>query len=183
MRIYALKPILSVKAIFFTFILFLIICTNCNGKLASDQENAIAENVVIDSILVKKSERKMILFSKQKEIKTYQIALGKNSIGKKQFEGDYKTTEGLYFIDDKSATSKFHKNLNISYPNKEDIKYAAAQNKSAGDDIKIHGLPNDYKEENYKLYDWTWGCIALTNIEIDELYKHIRLGSPILILP
>ena len=171
------------KAVFFTFILFLIICTNCNGKLASKQGNAIAENVLIDSILVKKHAREMTLFSKQKEIKVYKIALGKNATGKKHFEGDYKTPEGLYFIDAKSSVSKFHKNLNISYPNKEDIKYAAAQNKPVGSAIKIHGLPNGYKEENYTLYDWTWGCIGLTNIEIDELYEHIKLGSPILILP
>ena len=183
LRIYALKPILSVKAIFFTFILFLIICTNCNGKLASNQENAIAEHVVIDSILVKKSGRKMIVFSKQKEIKTYQIALGNEPVGKKQFEGDGKTPEGLYFIDAKSAKSKFHKNLNISYPNKEDIKYAATQNKKAGGDIKIHGLPNGFSVKTYVISNWTLGCIAVTNDEIDELFEHIKLGSPILILP
>ncbi|MBK8353020.1 MAG: L,D-transpeptidase family protein [Saprospirales bacterium] len=116
-------------------------------------------------------------------MKTYTIALGKTPIGKKQFEGDGKTPEGLYFIDNKSAVSKYHKNLNISYPNKDDIKNATASGKSAGGEIKIHGLPNGIHLENYVITDWTLGCIALTNDEIDELFQHIKLGSPILILP
>lgn len=132
---------------------------------------------------MKKSDRIMILFSNKKEIKTYQIALGRNPIGKKQFEGDMKTPEGLYFIDTKSAYSKYHKNLNISYPNQADVSFAKSYGKKAGGDIKIHGLPNNYKEENYKRYDWTWGCIALTNTEIDELFEHIKMGCPIFILP
>ena len=162
----------------------LFIFTNCECQ-ESDKKitTFIPENIIIDSLVVLKSERILTVFSKKTILKTYKIALGKNPSGKKHFEGDYKTPEGLYFIDAKSATSKFHKNLNVSYPNKEDVKYAALQNKPAGDDIKIHGLPNGYNEENYTLYDWTWGCIALTNIEIDELYEHIKLGSPILILP
>lgn len=170
----------------FIFILFcsLSFCFNCNGQESdSQQTDTIPINITIDSAVVFKEKRTLTVFSKSKEIKTYKIALGKNPSGKKHFEGDYKTPEGLYFIDAKSTASKFHKNLNISYPNKEDIKYAVLQNKSAGGDIKIHGLPNGYKEENYTIYDWTWGCIALTNTEIDELYEHIKLGSPILILP
>jgi len=125
----------------------------------------------------------MVLFSDKKEIKTYNIALGKNAVGKKHFEGDQKTPEGLYFINAKSAVSKYHKNLNISYPNKDDIKYANAAGKKTGGDIKIHGLPNGFNIQHYILYDWTLGCIGLTNEEIDELFVHIKTDSPILILP
>lgn len=168
---------------------FILICclssfNNCGCKETGRKESdSISSDIFIDSIVVVKSDRTLTVFSKSVKIKTYLIGLGKNPVGKKQFEGDFKTPEGLYFIDDKSARSKYHKNLSVSYPNEADIKYAAAQNKTAGGEIKIHGLPIGYEEKNYKRYDWTWGCIALTNTEIDELYAHIKLGSPILILP
>lgn len=173
---------LPVRTIIFTLFAGVLTCTFCHSKLSPRGESSIPKNIMIDSILVKKAERTMVVFSHSTPVKTYRIALGKNPVGKKQLEGDYKTPEGLYLIDDKSAVSKFHKNLNISYPNKNDKEYAAAQNKSPGGDIKIHGLPNNFDETKYKRSDWTWGCIGLTNVEIDELYEHIRLGSPILIL-
>ena len=109
--------------------------------------------------------------------------MGKQPIGKKQLEGDMKTPEGLYFIDARSAVSQFHKNLNISYPNEADSKYAASLQKSAGGEIKIHGLPNGFDEKKYRHSDWTWGCIAVTNSEIDELYKYVKKDCPILLLP
>ncbi len=170
--------------IIFITIYSLFIFTYCN----SQERNPVRiknqpVNSIIDSLVVLKSERTLTVFSKSKKIKTYQIALGKNAIGKKEFEGDFKTPEGLYYIDTKSAASKFHKNLNVSYPNKSDVKYAAAQNKRAGGDIKIHGLPNGFNETKYERSDWTWGCIGLTNSEIDELFEFIKMGSSILILP
>lgn len=162
----------------------LCIFTNCNSQETNKETSIpIPEMTIIDSLLVVKSARTLTVFAQSKKIKTYQIALGKHPVGKKEFEGDKKTPEGLYFIDAKSAASKYHKNLNISYPNAKDIEFATAQKKRAGGDIKIHGLPNGYNEKNYERYDWTWGCIGLTNTEIDELYKHIQLDSPILILP
>ena len=168
----------------FSLIILLLSFANCNGKLdAKKQSTLIDKNVVIDSILVKKSDRLLIVFSNQTKIKSYDIGLGKNPIGKKHFEGDGKTPEGLYYIDAKSAYSKYHKNLNISYPNKDDIKYANENDKSVGGEIKIHGLPNSVQLQNYVVTDWTLGCIALTNDEIDELFEHVKLGSPILILP
>jgi len=171
------------KSSFFAFTLLLIVCTNCKGNLSRAKKQDSLANITIDSIVVKKEERAMIVFSNNKKIKTYEIALGKNPVGKKHFEGDYKTPEGLYFIDAKSAVSKYHKNLNVSYPNKDDIQYANANGKRAGGDIKIHGLPNSSKEENYTRSDWTWGCIGLTNTEIDELFEHVKMNCPILILP
>jgi murein L,D-transpeptidase YafK len=166
--------------ILISFTLF-VSCSLCTSQ--ENKDDTIAKGIKIDSIVVQKAERTMTIFSNQKAIKTYKIALGKNPVGKKQFEGDMKTPEGLYTIDAKSSYSKFHKNLNVSYPNANDMEYAKSQGKKAGSEIKIHGLPNNYNENNYVRYDWTWGCIALTNSEIDELYNHVKIDCKILILP
>ncbi|MFN8260338.1 MAG: L,D-transpeptidase family protein [Chitinophagales bacterium] len=169
-----------------TYLLFCNLCIfyGCKGQGAEKQQTLkIHPKTVIDSLVVYKSERIMLVFCAAVKVKSYKIALGQNPVGHKQFEGDSKTPEGIYFIDAKSAVSKYHKNLNISYPNAKDIEFAAAQNKRAGGDIKIHGLPNGYDEKNYERSDWTLGCIGLTNTEIDELYKHVKLGCPIVILP
>ncbi len=166
----------------FTLFFIILTCSNCNGNLSHAKQH-ILSGIEIDSIVVQKADRIMTIFSDKKKIKSYDIALGKDPIGKKHFEGDMKTPEGLYFIDAKSSTSKYHKNLNISYPNTSDMAYAKEQGKNAGGEIKIHGLPNNFKEENYKRSDWTWGCIALTNTEIDELFEHVKIGCPILLLP
>ncbi len=167
----------------FYLISLIILYRFCSGELLTKEKDMmLAENIIIDSIVVNKSERLMTVYSNKKVVKTYKIALGGNPIGKKQFEGDLKTPEGLYYIDAKSAISKYHKNLNVSYPNKDDIEYAKAHGKNVGGDIKIHGLPNNISEEDYRSSDWTLGCIAVTNSEIDELFKHIKIISPILIL-
>jgi len=136
----------------------------------------------VDSIYVKKSTRMMYVFQNEKALRAYKIGLGKYPIGRKQVQGDFKTPEGLYSIFDKNPNSKYHKNLGISYPNAEDKKRAAALHKSPGGDVKIHGLPADW-DGPYTACDWTWGCIALTNEEIDELYLHTPIGTPIFIAP
>jgi murein L,D-transpeptidase YafK len=172
------------KAIQVILLLTFFLNINCLSNFKKNEDKKpLDKHIIIDSIVVKKADRILIVFSNKKEIKQYNIALGKNPVGHKQFEGDMKTPEGLYIIDTKSAYSKFHKNLNISYPNQKDIAYAVAHGKKPGGDIKIHGLPNNYEEKNYERTDWTWGCIALTNTEIDELYEHVKLNCKILILP
>ncbi len=142
--------------------------------------------VTIDKILVLKSERKMTVFSKGKEIKTYKIALGDSPIGHKQFKDDEKTPEGIYYISDKNLNSGYHLNLGISYPNDADRKFAKSQGKSTGGDIKIHALKNGYYgyiNKFHRLDDWTNGCIAVTNSEIEELYECVPIGTPIEIRP
>lgn len=139
----------------------------------------------IDSILVVKHFRHMYVFNNKKLLKIYNISLGQEPVGAKHFKGDLKTPEGLYRIFDKNPYSSCHKNLGISYPNEEDRRYARSHGKPTGGDVKIHGLLNG-EEDNAAAYegtDWTWGCIAVTNADIDELYQHVKLGSPILILP
>ncbi len=160
----------------------LILCTFCT--LQGTTTKPISSDVQIDSIYVAKSSRILVAFSKHKKIKIYTISLGFEPVGKKHFEGDGKTPEGLYYISSKSAVSQFHKNLHISYPNRSDINFAQSKGKQAGGDIKIHGLPNQATAiQRYIQTDWTLGCIALTNEDIDELFEHIKMGSPILIEP
>lgn len=140
----------------------------------------------IDSMVVYKSKRELVCYHNQQRVKTYIISLGVEPVGKKQFEGDMKTPEGLYYIHSRDTISQYHSNLGISYPNTEDSLYAASLGKSAGGDIKIHGFPNNhkpYQEKEFLNKDWTIGCIAVSDHEIDELYRWVKENCPILILP
>lgn len=136
---------------------------------------------VIDYIEVFKEDRLMKVYSKGELLKTYDIALGFRPEGKKHFKGDGKTPEGVYYINDKNPHSVAHKNLGISYPNSEDIKYAKRNGMSPGGDIKIHGLMKkwEFYGSFHKYVDWTGGCIAVTNEEVDELYSHVKIGAKI----
>ncbi len=136
----------------------------------------------VDSIVVHKAERLMYVFNQGRLLKIYRVCLGSSPVGDKQCKGDGKTPEGLYFINDRNPKSAYHKNLGISYPNDADRKQAAAMGKLPGGDIKVHGLPNDYVGGPVT-YDWTDGCISVSNEEIDELYVAVKTGSPILIKP
>ncbi len=126
-----------------------------------------------------------MVFCKQKLLKEYKISLGESPIGAKHFKGDRKTPEGLYQINGKSAQSMAHKCLGISYPNDKDRAYARKFGKSTGGDVKIHGFLNGYENEpdSFIGFDWTWGCIAVTNDEVDELFEQVVIGSNILIQP
>lgn len=138
----------------------------------------------IDSIVIYKAQHKLLLYSSGGILKTYAIVLGGSPIGHKRFEGDQKTPEGSYKINAKSPHSRYHKNLGISYPSEADIAYAEGKGKSAGGDIKIHGMgPYLSLIGNHLLGDWTAGCIALSNDDIDEFYQVVALGMPIEIKP
>jgi murein L,D-transpeptidase YafK len=139
----------------------------------------------IDRLVVLKSERKLLAYSNGRLIKTYCIALGKNPLGHKEFEGDMKTPEGIYTISGRNPNSDYYKNLGISYPNKNDCAHAEKLGKSPGGLIKIHGLPNRFPDLGslHYLTDWTHGCIAVTNEEIDELYNRVPDGTTIEIRP
>ncbi|MDP3150866.1 MAG: L,D-transpeptidase family protein [Ignavibacteria bacterium] len=139
----------------------------------------------IDKILVVKHKRELTVFSKGEALKTYKISLGGVPVGKKEFEGDNKTPEGVYTINDRNPNSDYHLNLAVSYPNEADSLYATKLGKSPGGEIKIHGLPNGYgfigKFQRFK--DWTAGCMALTNSEIEELFYNVPMGTEIEIVP
>ncbi|HEY5893053.1 MAG TPA: L,D-transpeptidase family protein [Chthoniobacterales bacterium] len=136
-------------------------------------------------ILVEKSKRSMSLFRDGRMLKAYSIALGPNPQGHKQQESDGRTPEGIYWIDWRNPQSKYHLSLHISYPNAEDVKSAAARGVSPGGDIMIHGLPNgtDSGGKVPLARDWTAGCIAVTNAEIEEVWAAVPDGAEIEILP
>lgn len=153
--------------------------------VAAPIETPLPEDAVIDRLVVHKSKHTMSAYSQGKLLKTYPIALGKQPVGHKHFEGDGKTPEGKYRINDRNPNSAYHKNLGVSYPNEADKAYAAAQGKSPGGLIKIHGIKNGWGSigKKHLQRDWTDGCIAVTDEEIDELYRSVKHNAEIEILP
>jgi murein L,D-transpeptidase YafK len=145
----------------------------------------LSSNTTIDRIVVEKSRRRLSVFRDGKEIKTYRIALGGHPVGPKVREGDLKTPEGLYSIDFRNRQSDYHLALHISYPRPEDVRRAQALGVPAGGDIMIHGLPNGrgWIGKLQRQSDWTTGCIALTDPEIEELWRITPDGTPIEIRP
>ena len=128
---------------------------------------------------VHKAERKMYLMHNKRVLKEYDIALGFAPVGHKAFEGDGKTPEGTYRISHRNPKSQYHLSLGVDYPNNVDRAYASSQGKPPGGDIFIHGGPNN------KIYqkDWTAGCIAVTDKEIEKIYSMVNPGTVIRILP
>lgn len=133
----------------------------------------------VTKIQVTKSDRRMHLFAGDKVLKSYNFQLGFAPEGHKQFEGDGKTPEGGYRISLKNPDSRFHLSVKIDYPNANDLAYARKMGKSPGGDIFIHGTPSFFATEP----DWTWGCIAVTNAEIEEIYAMVNVGTVIYIYP
>ncbi|MCS4224194.1 murein L,D-transpeptidase family protein [Sphingobacterium sp. BIGb0165] len=148
-------------------------------------ESRLSKNAVIDRLVVYKSKRTLLAYAKGKLLKSYRISLGGQPVGAKEIEGDLKTPEGSYYINDKNQYSGYHKNLGVSYPNEKDIAHAKTLGKTVGGDIKIHGLRNGmgFIGKLQRSVDWTFGCMALTNTEIDELYRAVPIGTPIEINP
>lgn len=137
----------------------------------------------IDRIEVHKAERAMLLFASGREVARFDhIQLGGQPVGAKHFEGDQKTPEGRYTIDFGKRDSAYHLALHVSYPNAADSAYAAARGASAGGAIFVHGQPNDWPSGRVP-GDWTAGCIALSNDEIEALWGAVGDGTEIDILP
>lgn len=142
-------------------------------------------NSIANRILVEKKARRLTLFHDNTPVKIYEIALGQQPEGPKQFAGDNKTPEGRYIIDSRKKNSSYHRALHISYPSTKDVALAVRQKRSPGGDIMIHGLPKGmgYLGPFHRLRDWTAGCIAVTNTEIEEIWRAIPNGAPIEIRP
>jgi murein L,D-transpeptidase YafK len=138
-----------------------------------------------DSVLILKKDHVMELLAGGKVIRTYRVALGRGGLAPKQREGDERTPEGHYTIDARNAASEYHLALHISYPNMEDRKRAAAAGVSPGGAIMIHGLPKgkEWVGSAHRLYDWTLGCVAVTDPEIEEIWKLVPVGTPVEIRP
>jgi tetratricopeptide (TPR) repeat protein len=138
-----------------------------------------------DKILIEKKERRLRLFAEKKVLKTYKIALGGNPEGPKERQGDNKTPEGIYHIDSRNKNSRYHLSLHISYPNEKDKKRARELGVSPGGDIMIHGIKNkmSWVGEDHADIDWTKGCIAVTDEEIEEIEKLVPNGTLVEIRP
>jgi murein L,D-transpeptidase YafK len=141
--------------------------------------------VPADRVLVSKSDHTMTLFRNGQEIRVFRVALGRNSGGPKIKEGDHKTPEGNYVLDSKNAGSAFHLAMHISYPNELDRERAARLGAAPGGNIMVHGIKNGFGWLGrwHRLVDWTDGCIALTNPEIEQFARLVPKGTPIQIKP
>jgi murein L,D-transpeptidase YafK len=138
-----------------------------------------------DSVVVEKSLRRLTLYAGGLPLRTYDVALGRTPTGPKLQVGDFRTPEGLYYIDARNPQSQFHRGLHVSYPNAEDVARAQAMGVSTGGDIMIHGLPNGQAAVggSHRANDWTSGCVAVTNDEIEEIWDSVPLGTPVRIRP
>jgi len=132
-------------------------------------------------IVVEKHLHLMTVYTNDKTLRTYHIALGRGDSAAKQREGDNRTPEGHYFIDSKNERSQFHKALHISYPSLQDVLRAKSQGVSPGGAVMIHGLRNNLRWLGplHRLVDWTQGCVAVTDAEIDEIWTVVPVGTPV----
>ena len=142
-------------------------------------------DLIADGIVVHKAKRQMLLVREGKVIRRYKIGLGQSPVGHKQRQGDSKTPEGLYTIAGRNPASNYHLALQISYPNDADIERAQKTGDDPGCDIMIHGLPNGEaeSEKHARMTDWTAGCIAVRDEEIEEIWQLVPDGTPIQINP
>jgi murein L,D-transpeptidase YafK len=157
----------------------LVLCGLCLAQ------NAVAPNLRADRVVVLKKERTLELLRQGKVIKSYKVALGGDPIGPKTRQGDHKTPEGGYVLDFRNAHSQFYKSIHISYPNARDRAEARKNGVSPGGDVFVHGLPNGYGAVGaaHRLKDWTDGCVAVTDEEIDEIWRVVADGTRIEIRP
>src|ERR1700687_2651116 len=138
-----------------------------------------------DQVLVVKSQHTLTLLSQGKVLRTYKVALGGSPVGAKEQQGDHKTPEGLYILDRRNAKSRFYKSIHVSYPNEQDKQKASQRGIASGGDIMIHGLPNGFGWvcATHRALDWTDGCVAVTDAEMDEIWELVPEGTPIEIRP
>lgn len=169
--------------------LTLVAATGCSAGVETARQSdpatlpIIPAGVKADNVIVDKSDRTLILYQADKEIARYtNIRFGNAPDGHKRFEGDERTPEGRYTIDGRNPGSSYHLSLRISYPNAADRAYADAKGKSPGGDIFIHGQPNG-RDGGPIQSDWTDGCIALSNAEIQQIWDVVPDGAAITIQP
>ncbi|CAA6815936.1 MAG: ErfK/YbiS/YcfS/YnhG family protein [uncultured Sulfurovum sp.] len=149
----------------------------------------LAEPLLLaDKIIVKKSTRMLYLSQAGEIFKKYHITLGRVPVGDKEVEGDMKTPEGAYSIDYRQFSEDYYKSLHISYPNASDEEYAKSLGSSAGGMIMIHGTPPSWSLSPYGdwmnvLIDWTEGCIAMANDDMDEVWEQTNNGAVVVIVP
>jgi murein L,D-transpeptidase YafK len=136
-------------------------------------------------MLVLKGARRLLLLRGDRVLRDYPIALGGNPVGPKRHAHDRRTPEGRYWIDARLEDSRFYRALHISYPNQEDVDFARRAGIAPGDGVMIHGLPNGSRwvGDAHREYDWTNGCIGVTDDEMREIWELVDDGTPIEIRP
>jgi murein L,D-transpeptidase YafK len=146
---------------------------------------ALPEGTLADLVVVRKASRTLELYRGQELLRTYSVALGPSPLGHKQQEGDGRTPEGRYVLDYRNPRSSFHKSLHVSYPSAADTASARNRGVSPGGLIMVHGVRNGlgFIGRTHRLFDWTDGCIAVTDREMDEIWRTVADGTPILIEP
>jgi len=161
-------------------VLSLLLCVSSCGR---DTPSASSKNV--DRIVIVKSTHTMTLLSGSQVLKMYKVALGRQPVGAKQRADDHKTPEGKYVIDSKNPNSRFHLALHISYPNAADWERARRLGANPGGNIEIHGLESRFAWLGplHRVIDWTDGCIAVTNSEIEEIWPVVPVGTLVEIGP
>jgi murein L,D-transpeptidase YafK len=152
---------------------------------AMSTEFSTVTDGAVDRVVVEKSKRTMTLLKQDREVRTYKIALGRDPVGPKVRQGDNRTPEGVYYVDYKVRNSAYHRALHLSYPNPDDVERARALGVPPGGSIMIHGMKNDHlwMGDVQYLFNWTNGCIALTNREIEEVWDLISPWTPVEIRP
>lgn len=136
-----------------------------------------------DKVVVLKSQRALLLMKGDEVLKRYIVSLGGNPVGAKVRQGDHKTPEGSYILDRHNANSEYYRSIHISYPNADDLARARKSGARPGGELYIHGLPNEFHGDGEALGDWTEGCIAVTNADLDEIWRAVADGTPIEIKP
>jgi murein L,D-transpeptidase YafK len=138
-----------------------------------------------DRVLIQKSARQLTLLRNGRALRRYHVSLGSSPTGAKERQGDGRTPEGLYRIDSRNAYSKYHRSLHVSYPNAADRIRASRLHVSPGGEIMIHGTPNRWRGLSFVFAqtDWTKGCIAVSDAEIEEIWKLVPNGTVVEIRP
>jgi len=153
---------------------------------SSSPEKPARNTQYADSVVVKKSERKMQLLKNGEVIREYRIALGASPKGHKFQEGDERTPVGDYILDWRNPRSNYYKSIHVSYPNERDKALAEVLGTTPGGMIMVHGMPNHIRSPmvraEYSRRDWTDGCIAVQDQEMDEIWRMVRDGTPIRIV-
>lgn len=174
-------------------VLFLFACaTPPPGTPAQEEQRAAQPNVpspahkYVDYVLVEKSKNRMYLMKQGNVVREYHVSLGKDPVGPKRQQGDLKTPEGKYNLVYKNPKSKFFRSIMLDYPNEQDIRLAQARGVDPGNHIVIHGQPREHfsaYEGVANAFNWTDGCIAVTNPEMIDIWKLVDIDTPIEIRP
>ena len=147
----------------------------------SSREQPLSLGAKVQRVLVLKQQHQLLLLDGKNVIKTYQVAIGRGGLTAKQRQGDHLTPEGVYQIDRRKKDSRFHRALHVSYPNNGDLERAGRLGVPPGGDIMIHGIMNGlgWLGPMHRFVDWTDGCIAVTDAEIEEIWSAVPDGTPV----